>query len=195
MFSWKTNIWKGLLPGMWGVVASLVATKVAQYQETGTVEFTPEESELVISVGTGVILYLVGAFNNWRKNDPRAPIWIRDLWGLWPVALVLVIGAGCQTVQSEMTANGDSYTYSTKVTAGPFGKLDARAATFSAGVDESGAWHVDTGDAVEGIDNTGQIKALRETIGLIGTIAPLFARPAPVAEPEPAKEPLLEPVE
>lgn len=187
MFSWKRNIWKGLLPGMWGVVASLVATKIAQYEQTGTVEFSPEESQIVISAGTGIIMYIVGSFNNWRKNDPRAPIWIRDLWGLWPVAMVLIVGAGCQTVQSEMTASGDSYSYSTKVTTGPFGKLDVRAASFSAGVDAEGAWHVDTGDSVQGIDNTGQIKALRETIGLIGTIAPLFAKPAPapVAEPEP----------
>lgn len=110
------------------------------------------------------------------------------------LGLLLCVGlVGCQTVTSEMTASGDSYSYKTQVTAGPFGKLDARAAQFSAGVDAEGAWHVDTGDNVQGVDNTGQIRALRETVGLIGTLAPLFARPAPVAEPEPTPM-ALEPV-
>lgn len=194
MFSWGTNFWKGILPGMWGLVAALVAQKVAQYQETGEVRFTPEEGQLLVSALTAAGIWAIAQFNNWRKNHPKAPAWIRDFWGLWPAVLALCVLGGCQTIQSEMTANGDSYTYSTKVTAGPFGKLDARAATFSAGVDESGAWHVDTGDAVEGIDNTGQIRALRETIGLLGTLAPLFARPAPQPELEPAPAPIaLEP--
>lgn len=96
MFSWKTNLIKGLIPGVWGLVIALVAQKIQQYQETGAVHFSAEESQLVISALTGAGVWIVAQFNNWRKNHPSCPTWLRDFWGLWPVAIVCVI-VGCAT--------------------------------------------------------------------------------------------------
>lgn len=98
-FSWWLNTWKGFLPGVWGLFATLVAQKLAEFQATGTLEFTPDERQLVVSVVSMAGVWLIAQINNWRKNHPNAPRWLRDLWGLWPVTMVLlcVSLAGCAT--------------------------------------------------------------------------------------------------
>ena len=70
MFSWKTNLIKGLIPGVWGLVIALVAQKIQQYQETGAVHFSAEESQLVISALTGA-WRLARIRRPWRRMSRR----------------------------------------------------------------------------------------------------------------------------
>lgn len=102
-FLWSKNFWAGILPGIWGLVAGIVAAKIADLVNGEPVRFTPDEAQIVWSAMTGLGVWAVAQFNNWRKHHPLAQAWgLNDFWGLWPAAAFLVcasfFGVGCDTL-------------------------------------------------------------------------------------------------
>lgn len=73
-FSWLTNARKGLVGGVWGLLAAVVLMlidKAQQYGVTGTIAFTPDEQQLVILLVTPAVVWLAAQANNLVKNHPN----------------------------------------------------------------------------------------------------------------------------
>lgn len=80
-FSWSYAIAKGALPaGIAGIVA-LLAGKVAEYQATGSVAFTPDESQVLVTAAVALALQVWGTAKNYAKQHPYAPDWLARLLG------------------------------------------------------------------------------------------------------------------
>lgn len=78
-FSWGVALLKGLLPASVAACVSLLAAKAAEYQSTGSVTWTPDESQLVVTLATALALQAWGTVKNYGKNHPDAWAWLTRL--------------------------------------------------------------------------------------------------------------------
>ena len=90
--------------------------------------------------------------------------------------VITVLMVGCATTQkTDFEQYSDTgaieMSYQNRIFIPAWGKADAVSGDMGASIDTAGAWNLDVGQSAKGLDNTGQIRALRESMeGLIGVL-------------------------
>ena len=139
--------YKELLP--WDQVASSLTLIVAAY------------------IGGEAIPDLGGALGNALRKGGS---------GLLALCLIAGLATGCATTQKtdfeQYSETGAiEMSYQNRIFIPPWGKADAVSGDMGAMIDIDGAWKLDVGQSAKGLDNSGQIKALKESMeGLIGVL-------------------------
>lgn len=103
---------------------------------------------------------------------------------LKPIATVAIIctAVGCANVQktelAETKDDGTGYTYVLESRTPMFGSADSYSGDIDVGIDADGTWHVRTGQAAVGLDNTGQIEGVQSIVLPISLLLQLVAQRA-----------------
>lgn len=89
---------------------------------------------------------------------------------------------GCANVQNteltETKDDGSSYTYVLESRTPMFGKSDSYNGDIDVGIDADGTWHVRTGQAAMGMDNTAQVEGVQSIVLPISALLQLVAQRA-----------------
>jgi hypothetical protein len=188
--------WKSLSKGfallLWGIIATALSAAIGQIPaiDAGTADIPSLESVVTTAV-TGLLLLLYGAFNNWRKHSPSAPVFLRELDMkfviklFFPVLLVCLL-VGCATNRATFTEKlydpetgnpTSDTTFSTNVTATVGSKVNEGAGSMSY---QGKDWKLDVGGSANGLKAAGDpTQMLGYITQFMQGMATLFKQPAP----------------